>query len=1021
MVALMKRALLSFLLLCVPLFPALAQQDASPLTIEGANPVPLAGAGQASAAQAGDVYLLSFALRNRSSDPVWLRRLALRLPSGLEIVDPNFDRIDNDRDGAVDEGDEAATDSDESSLAWRGIPTDPPLAPGEAAERAVKVRIRPEAEAGSSQVMEIFAAVSNGDLAIRSEQAVGFSVVPASLEMMMSGGKTLRVDETPKLEASLFIPSGRIDDLSLTMKSSSSIAAYRNARVEMGEGIMCDGKAVPETGERRAQVSLGRCVADPSTSRQARTIRFLADAELRDADPFAGPNVINAARAVSIGAVAASGERPLGGPRVVGARIVGPLLGARLIDAPESRVDAGDAFRVKYRLVNRGNESARNMVLSVMDDGRISCGSLVLDNGSRIENACETGVPLASLPPGELRDVSFSLSLRNDARFRGKPALQASLSGDAMRPARLPDAPYELRLPPPPTLRLLDGGEWQIRDGLVTSRIGDRAVIKVTGTLPEGRYQAIVRLLSRLVDAQTGEPLGPAPLLVESFQVSASSAQTSDTAPVVRQDDGWSVAFLPLSAISIPAGADKADKRYSALVSTSLRDLPEAEAGRIIEITAELDLFGSETVRGDSWIEALIIEPALDLTVRSPDEDRAIELDSSVGVAALTCNRGLAAAHALVLGAHIPSGLVVDESAESYFVRLPIDRIHDTESLFATRNPGLGEIAIDRNANVIRGVLAERSVLPPETCAALMFAVRRSGQYDANAALAKVVATVEPFKGSKGPRARVYPGISSGELRLTLPPVRFGPVSETEVGLETIIAHVASLEIPPDAGPYRVDLKTESTAGLDWTILQLDEDGAARPWRDNSLIDAGETLRLRFEAPRPAKLPLGWVDMTLVRALVISSGGDPISVSTRLESRKDSVPGGRITVRKLLALDRDCDGEVDDERVQDALFEPVKDAAIGDCVIFRIAFRHAGDKSMEQIVLRDQVPPGTELRADAVEILRTPEPLQNAEILPPKPGERAVVWRFDGLFEPGAEGEVSYEVRLTGTAPDATR
>jgi hypothetical protein len=237
-------------------------------------------------------------------------------------------------------------------------------------------------------------------------------------------------------------------------------------------------------------------------------------------------------------------------------------------------------------------------------------------------------------------------------------------------------------------------------------------------------------------------------------------------------------------------------------------------------------------------------------------------------------------------------------------------------------------------------------------------------------------------------------------------------VSQREVEGSGLVAHTLSLEVPVAAGPHRVDLTTESSAGLEWTILKLNPKAAPEPWRNGEVIPAGEIIRFRFETPSPEVMPLGWIDTTLVRALAFSDDGAPVAATTRLITKRSGAPGGQIKITKKMALDRDCDGELADERIQDSLFEPVKDASIGDCVIFRVSFKHTGTKSMERIVVRDRVPSSTELRPEAVEILRTPEPLRDSSLKTPKPGSRDIVWSFEGLFEPGVEGEVSYAVKL---------
>jgi len=103
----MKRLFAAFVLTLIGYAPAAGQSIDAPLVFETARPAPLSGAAPADAGMAGDSYLLPFAVRNRTSEAIQFRRIALRVPAGLEIVDPLLDGVDNDRDGIVDEGDES--------------------------------------------------------------------------------------------------------------------------------------------------------------------------------------------------------------------------------------------------------------------------------------------------------------------------------------------------------------------------------------------------------------------------------------------------------------------------------------------------------------------------------------------------------------------------------------------------------------------------------------------------------------------------------------------------------------------------------------------------------------------------------------------------------------------------------------------------------------------------------------------------------------------------------------------------
>ncbi len=342
---------------------------------------------------------------------------------------------------------------------------------------------------------------------------------------------------------------------------------------------------------------------------------------------------------------------------------------------------------------------------------------------------------------------------------------------------------------------------------------------------------------------------------------------------------------------------------------------------------------------------------------------------------------------------------------------IKIERANDNEALFAKKTRSAGTAYYDDETSVVRGVLSDDLVLEPETCLALIFDIRRADELQ-SASVGKIFAAIEPFTGRDGAQARIYPGLDTGSITFDLPPILFGPPTDIDVSGDKPIVHTLSLEIPESAGPHRVDLSTESSTGLDWTILRLDEDDTPQPWRNGETITAGIVERFRLESLGPDTRPLGWADTTLVRVVAFSNSGSTISATTRMITRRSVAPGGRVVVKKRMALDRDCDGDLNDERVQDALFEPVKDASPGDCVIFRVSFKHAGEKSMERIIVRDQVPSGTELRAGAVEVLRAPEPSQETDVSEPKNEDRDVVWTFEGLFEPGAEGEVGYSVKI---------
>jgi len=998
--------------------PALAQTNDAPLILEAGDPVPLAGAGPVDSAMAGDRYLLPFAVRNRTAEPVRVRRIAFRPDPGLEVIDPNVDGIDNDRDGAVDEGDEGFDQFDDLVSAWRIEEAVPTVATGETLERAVVVRLPDNSEAGSTQSLNLTAAGSASEVTLRAEQDLSFALAAPEINVTFDGdvaGQRFVASDTPSLEIKATIPSGRITDLSLILEGSPAIEGYEQPRVVIGEEISCSAPSDPVIETRKLSASFGTCQVEAEAPASERYVALQAKARLGDADPFSDPQVIQARRAIRLAGFATRSGAVLGAPTVVSGALSGPLIGAQLLSTSEEPVDADDDFAATFRLVNRGDDRARGLRLIAADDGLFDCKSFQLGDSKKGVDACEAGLSVRDMRPGSQREIKVSSTLRNDALIEALAAMRLSTRDEKDVVNYLPWAVLTRRAPDPPDLSVDSDSDWEMQDDVLTARIGDAGTVLVSGTLPEGRYPGSVRVLSRVVDAQTGDPIGPASFTVERFAASASGGakiEKGNGETETQTIDGWSAVTLPLGRITVPVARGPSAAKFSASAILSLRDLPEIQAGRAIEVTAELNLYGDTDIRSDGSAELLIVEPSLDLTMRSPDEDRTINLHDVAPITVLSCNQGNSSAEAIILTASLPDGLLLDDSTEVRVFTVEAERVNDRTFLFSNEVPSSGNAHFDASDNTLRGALASGETLQPNACLALAFTIRRSNAFTPDSSTANIKASVEPYTGRTGGFARVYPGVKTGEMRFDVPPILFGPVSEREVSDVRGVSHVLTLEIPAAAGEHRVDISTSSSTGLEWTILQLDNDGAARPWRSGTPIPAGEILRVQFEANSPGKRPLGWIDTTLVRALAFSDTGTPIAASTRLITRRAEAVGGRITVTKTMALDSDCDGSLSDERIQDALFEPVKDATLGDCVTFRIAFKHSGDKSMERIVVRDQVPAGTELLTDAVTVTRVPEPLQNSAIKTPDGENNDVVWTFEGLFEPGTEGEVSYAVQL---------
>jgi hypothetical protein len=224
------------------------------------------------------------------------------------------------------------------------------------------------------------------------------------------------------------------------------------------------------------------------------------------------------------------------------------------------------------------------------------------------------------------------------------------------------------------------------------------------------------------------------------------------------------------------------------------------------------------------------------------------------------------------------------------------------------------------------------------------------------------------------------------------------------------LSHDLELTVPAYLGPFRLSLSPESSTGLDWTLFERQSSGPRVSWQDGTAYPAGATVSLAMSAEAPRILPLGWVDTSTLRAVILAEDGRSFAATLRLVIRRGSGVANAIETSKRVALDRDCDGALGDEIAQDAVFEAGKDAAPGNCLIVRIEFTNAGTGEVERIVIRDDLSARTTLLPDSPTVRIAPEPLDR--VLPPEPESGMLEWEFEGLFRPGAVGEVEYGLRL---------
>lgn len=113
------------------------------------------------------------------------------------------------------------------------------------------------------------------------------------------------------------------------------------------------------------------------------------------------------------------------------------------------------------------------------------------------------------------------------------------------------------------------------------------------------------------------------------------------------------------------------------------------------------------------------------------------------------------------------------------------------------------------------------------------------------------------------------------------------------------------------------------------------------------------------------------------------------------------------------AVDTDCDGDLNDETTENALFDEAKVLVPGECIIYRTDYRNDGDFPIRKVEVRTPVPKFMIYVPDTAEHIETPPGLWPRTPNPPLNGKNGdVVWGFSGGLGPGEAGRVEFRVKL---------
>lgn len=113
------------------------------------------------------------------------------------------------------------------------------------------------------------------------------------------------------------------------------------------------------------------------------------------------------------------------------------------------------------------------------------------------------------------------------------------------------------------------------------------------------------------------------------------------------------------------------------------------------------------------------------------------------------------------------------------------------------------------------------------------------------------------------------------------------------------------------------------------------------------------------------------------------------------------------------AVDRDCDGALEDESSEDRTFTTRKSLSPGQCVIYRTQYRNEGTFGIRHLRVTNEMPGPMIFILGSDEHIQTPPGLwPEATVTPDESDDGSLIWRFGGALAPGEEGALQFRARL---------
>ncbi|MGJ3257827.1 MAG: GEVED domain-containing protein [Alcanivorax sp.] len=235
---------------------------------------------------------------------------------------------------------------------------------------------------------------------------------------------------------------------------------------------------------------------------------------------------------------------------------------------------------------------------------------------------------------------------------------------------------------------------------------------------------------------------------------------------------------------------------------------------------------------------------------------------------------------------------------------------------------------------------------------------------------------------------------------------------------------------------------TSATAGtVDFSLVSPQSSPATPAWGQQVFIDAGcdgelnagdgglavtginvspdETLCLLVKVFAPEDAPLGAQHSVTVRASQMLSG-TLFEEQTEVEDLTRVQLGQLALVKAVRNIGPDGIADTGDD--VDVAFGDSNEASPCDVLRYRLTFRNSGVRPLDEVRVHDATPAFTQLAAPLGCPSGLPDALtgctpQTSDGPNAVGYEGGVEWVFSGRLAPGGEGQVSYDVRLSGPRP----